>query len=84
MTKQRKNKSDLEVFDCKMIDDLDVTKTIGKGAQSEALDITHDQMSFREELCHFIQDYPTPYQFVQVATILLLDSGYPKLKLRDE
>lgn len=41
-------------------------------------------MSFGEELCQFIQDCPTPFQFVQVATKLLLDSGYPKLKLRDE
>ena len=30
-------------------------------------------MQFGEELCQFIQDCPTPFQFTQVASKLLID-----------
>ncbi|KAK8893473.1 hypothetical protein M9Y10_021895 [Tritrichomonas musculus] len=36
-------------------------------------------MDFGEEICQFIQNCPTPFQFAQVASRLLLDAGYTEL-----
>ena len=41
-------------------------------------------MQFGEELCQFIQDCPTPFQFTQVASKLLIDAGYTELNEQDD
>lgn len=34
---------ELDIYDCKTIDKLDVTRTIGCGAQSEVYEVTREQ-----------------------------------------
>lgn len=41
-------------------------------------------MEFGEELCKFIQDCPTPFQFTQVASNILLNAGYTQLHENDD
>lgn len=36
-------------------------------------------MEFGEELCQFMQNCPTPFQFAQVASIMFLKAGYENL-----
>lgn len=38
-----KNDLQLDLFDCKTVDDMKVVKTLGRGGQSEVFEVTHDQ-----------------------------------------
>ena len=42
------------------------------------------ELRLTKELCQFIQDCPTPFQFTEVASKLLIEAGYTKLKENDD